>query len=300
MRPVSAALATKSASARIVLQTAFFYRGLGIAACAGVFPPTSEANRQTEAIVAEIADRLARHFSIVRADTPDLRAAAFRLRCAVYVEELQAPGFETWRFPDGEERDSYDSHSSHSLLRHRSDGHWAGVVRLVLAPPDRREFLFPVERAAGAALDKRLLAGVRRSCIGEISRLILAREFRRKPDEPGVPSGAGVLLPPQWPGDKRHAGIPFPVLGLLVATMQMTEDHGVTHWLATMEPRLARMLTMLGIEFTPIGPAMAYGAGGMRTPYLGIVVDVMRRLKSTRPSIWTLLNERRARRLLLT
>jgi N-acyl amino acid synthase of PEP-CTERM/exosortase system len=76
----------------------------------------------------------------------------------------------------------------------------------------------------------------------------------------------------------------------MVATMRMSVEHGVTHWLAGMEPRLNRMLERFGLQLTPIGPEIEYH--GIRRPYLGRVCDVMQNAYYTNRPVWDLLSDR--------
>jgi len=69
-------------------------------------------------------------FSSSIADTPEDRDESFRVRFQVYCIDN---GFEDpANSPDGLERDSFDSHSIHSVLTHNATGKAIGTVRLVL------------------------------------------------------------------------------------------------------------------------------------------------------------------------
>jgi N-acyl amino acid synthase of PEP-CTERM/exosortase system len=106
-------------------------------------------------------------FDVVVADTPDLRDATFALRHEVYCREF---GFEPVR-ADGLERDSYDDRAHHYLLAHVPTGALVGCVRVVPGPDLPYEVVFgdvPVDLATTPH--------------SEISRLTVARDFRRRPD----------------------------------------------------------------------------------------------------------------------
>ena len=202
-------------------------------------------------------------FEIVPADTLELKREAFRIRFSVYSEELCLPGFEPWHYPDGLETDAYDAHSAHCLLRHKPTATWAGTVRLVLASPLDIATPFPIEVAAGGALDLTSLHGVGREHIAEISRLVLTKPYRHFPNS-------------------------LPLLSLLAAVGKPTVDNEVTHWLFAIEPPLKRLLNHLGIELASIGPTISYH--GVRKPYLGEVSAVIDRLEKQNPLVLEILS----------
>jgi N-acyl amino acid synthase of PEP-CTERM/exosortase system len=76
-----------------------------------------------------------RFFRVVLAETPELRATAFRVRYHVYCLEF---GYEPEdRFPDRQEFDEFDETSLHALVLHRTSGETSACVRLVLAVTPR-------------------------------------------------------------------------------------------------------------------------------------------------------------------
>jgi len=153
-------------------------------------------------------------FEVVVADTPDLRDVTFALRHEVYCREF---GFEPVR-ADGLERDTYDDRAHHYLLAHLPTGTWAGCVRVVPGPD------LPYEAVFGdAPVDLTTVPH------GEISRLTIARDFRRRQDH----------RPPAM----VHAA--------LVALAAVVET-GLDDAVCVMEPRLAAQLTTAGIRLTRV------------------------------------------------
>ena len=73
-----------------------------------------------------LAEVYEQYFTMVRADTPALREAAFRLRYQVYCVEnaFEDPS----HFPDRMEYDAYDQRAVHALLVHRPTGNVAGTA----------------------------------------------------------------------------------------------------------------------------------------------------------------------------
>lgn len=201
-----------------------------------------------------------RHFEVQPVRDDAARQEVFRLRYAVYCEELgyEDPG----AFPDGLEHDDFDADSEFALLRHRESGRAAGCVRLILTErrPDLR---FPFEHVCAGHLDPRLVdpATLDRAHAGEISRLAVHRDFRRRSGErvspDGVAAGADTTL-----GTRRH---PMLAMGLFLAASALGLNRGLDQVLVMMEPRLARLLGSCGIRFTPVGEVIDYH--GKRGPF---------------------------------
>lgn len=191
-------------------------------------------------------------FDVVVADTADLRAATFALRHEVYCREH---GFEPVR-ADGLERDAYDDRAHHYLLAHVPTGTWAGCVRVVPGPDLPYETVF-----ADLPVD---LAAVPR---GEISRLTIAREFRRRPEH----------RPPAM----VHAA--------LIALASVVEN-GMDDAVCLMEPRLAARLETCGIRLPKVSGLVRHR--GDRALFH---LDPVRTCHELRPELRETLAEIRAR-----
>ena len=76
-------------------------------------------------------------------------------------------------------------------------------------------------------------------------------------------------------------------LGLIQTLVRMSTQHGITHWLAVMEPKLLRMLAAMAIRFEPIGGMVEYH--GWRPPCFCNLADVLQRMKRERPAFWAVL-----------
>jgi N-acyl amino acid synthase of PEP-CTERM/exosortase system len=230
----------------------------------------------------DLINAFEKYFEVVIANTPELRREAFKLRYDVVCYEL--PDCEPGDFPDGLETDEYDSRAIHSLLYHRPTGALAGTVRLILPDTTNIHKLFPLERCAREAIDPHLvdLSKLPRTTTAEISRMILARQFRSRGRERfnvhGVDGNAVNL-------DGRRQ-FPHPVLGLIVALMQMSAQHNITHWYAIMEPVLNRMLRQFSLELTPIGSLVNYH--GLRQPHLDAAATVLTRVFQRHRCVWEL------------
>ena len=237
----------------------------------------------------DLVSAFRQHFEIIPARTPTSKDAVFRLRYEVYCEELALPGFEASKFPSGLETDAYDERSAHYLMRHRPTGKTAGTVRLILSNPDELGRPFPLEIHAGRSFDPSLIdiQKLPRAHTAEISRLILAKEFRSNRGEPPSSVGSFDHLRSDGKFGRRH--LPHPVLGLIAAVISMSAEYRITHWLAAMQPSLNRSLSRFDLQLTPIGPLVQFH--GPRRPYFGLVDEVLAKVSQNQRDVWDLLTD---------
>ena len=202
------------------------------------------------------------YFDVSLASTDALREEVFRLRYAVYCREL---GWENPdAFPDGLERDAYDGRSIHCLLRHRASGLFAGAVRLVTTTAADEPAIPMLSHCADRLFDgPHHPSRQARGRFGEISRLALRSEFRRRPGEADTADGHGTQLF-EWQQDERRR-FPHIALGLYLAASAVGLANGLDCVYAMMEPRLARHLRYGGIHFEQVGEPMEFR--GTRAPY---------------------------------
>ncbi|MFP4037801.1 MAG: PEP-CTERM/exosortase system-associated acyltransferase, partial [Desulfobacteraceae bacterium] len=156
-------------------------------------------------------------FAFTRAESEDLKKETYRLRYNIYVEEF---GFEKPEdHPGGLETDDYEDASIHFAALYQDKV--IGTIRLIL---DSKKG-FPIEHAV-----RTTFVGEKppSSKIGEVSRLAVSREFRRRREDGqyGIESylrqSEGGNLPDfNHPDSKqsqrRH---PFIVLGLFLMVYQ--------------------------------------------------------------------------------
>ena len=191
------------------------------------------------------ANRFKEHFELAQASTPELRDEVYRLRHRVYVDEL---GFERPSF-DGRERDEFDEQSRHLLLRSVKTGVAAGCIRLVMVRADRPQLPLPFEKIFAAAGYPREInpASPRRS-IAEISRLTLAREFRRRRRI----EARGDVAHDRF-GTPAHPSFPYVQLGLYLGAIALAKHLGVSRLFLLTEPRLLAHFRRIGFPVRQIG-----------------------------------------------
>lgn len=208
-----------------------------------------------------LAPLFERYFRVVCANTGEMLEKVYQLRHLVYCEELH---YEAQRASQLE-HDEYDKRSIHCLLYHRASQTYVGCIRLILADGQEPDVPFPFEQACGTSLqwDFDGSAGTARRKYGEISRLAITANFRRRRGEASAPDGGSESFDAGTEDERRL--FPSVALGLYAAIIAMGLNQGLDGVFAMMEPRLARQLRRFGILFQQIGPEIEHR--GIRAPF---------------------------------
>ena len=222
-------------------------------------------------------------FSYGCAEDQDNHAEVLRdvysLRYQVYINEweFENPGDH----PVGLEYDDYDQHSVHFYARCRAESKIIGTVRTIL----NSDLGFPIERNFSLS---GIPSGIDRDAIGEISRLAVSKEYRRRAID-NVLFESGRFVPnklPRYMDDgrdpRRHCEHEL-VRGLYLLIYRDSKRRGLTHWYAVMAKGLHAILKRWGIPFTQIGPAQEYH--GLRSPYLTSIKNVEHTLERVNPQL---------------
>ena len=226
-----------------------------------------------------LLQRFDRYFEVIEANTPELVETAHQIRYRVYCVET---GFErAAENANGLEKDNFDGHSVHALLIHRTSGQAMGTVRLVLPLADAPERSFAIQAVTDEPVIKNATA-FPLLATAEISRFCISRQFRRRATDTLYDQDGNEPTASDNPAERRNG--PLMRLGLMQVLLQMSAQHGITHWCAVMEPTLLRMLARMGIRFTPIGPLVQYH--GVRQPCTGNIRQMLDGLKRERPDFW--------------
>jgi N-acyl amino acid synthase of PEP-CTERM/exosortase system len=217
-------------------------------------------------------------FSSSIATSPEIRDACFRVRFQVYCIDN---GFEDpANSLDGLERDSFDSHSIHSVLTHNATGNAIGTVRLVLPEENGERRVLPVRQIVGPlAADG--VAPFPIEGTAEISRFSIVKSFRQHTPDQGFEA---QLSHEEW----RKMLFHLP-LGLMKSMVEMSARAGLTHWVAVMEPALLRLLTRLGIHFNSLGSLVDYH--GRRQPCWANIDTLLARVHAERPDVWEVITD---------
>lgn len=244
----------------------------------------------------ELYNSFQKYFEIVRADTAELLEVVYRLRYKVFCIEH---GFlEASSYPNGIEKDEYDDHSSHALLRFRSSGDYIGSARLILFNPKQPEKPFPVELYT--QIDPALcnIKDLPRQQIAEISRFVIVSKFQRRKEDRLNNDGGGrrknnnvcPATKERRSADRRDHRVTPPLALLLAAgIIRLSVEQNINNWLSVMDPALNRLLGYYGLELNPIGPLVDYH--GLRRPYFGKVLDVLDRMYKEHHDAWEVVTD---------
>lgn len=226
------------------------------------------------------------YFEVIDANSPELLRDVFHLRYQVLCIEQRLPGFDVSHYPEERERDSYDDHSAHILLRHRPSGDFVGTARLILPDPLDPEKPFPIEQHT--QFDPTLfdISKLSRQHAGEISRLLIVRRFRRRR---GESERLGDRIGVETCDIKKQRRFPHPMLALVVGIVRMSAEHNITQCFSVMDPSLNRLLEPYGLQFDPVGPLTDYH--GPRRPYYIDVLKMLNRTYVNHNHIWELITD---------
>lgn len=201
----------------------------------------------------------------------------YRLRYKVYCDEW---GFEKPEdHPGGIEYDEFDKYSVHLVALTKDQGQLIGTMRLILAS----EMQFPIETHCIITSD---LSKIPRNCIGEISRLAVSKDYRRRVgDRLLYDRGEMADEALKQIGDERRKNEFAIITGLYTCMYKESLALGLTHWYAVMAKGLTILLKRLSITFEQIGPEVDYH--GIRTPYIGAINNIAKEVFRENPDFFT-------------
>ena len=207
---------------------------------------------QTESLT----EHFKQYFSLQLADSKTLKETVYKIRYDVYCDELK---YEQ-NCPKDCEKDQFDEYSHHVLIKHLSSNRFAGCSRLV-TPPSHSHFLLPFEDCCLSSIDLEKFKRLEKDgkdYIGEISRLAVHRDFRRRAGESSNPYGVNIKQSQLKISPQELRFFPFIAVSLYLASASIALDHGLKYVVVMMEPRLARLMSRFGIRFSQIGNVMDY------------------------------------------
>jgi len=211
------------------------------------------------------SNEFTKRFELAIADSPEMRDEVFRLRHKVFCEELAFYPTNS----EGRERDEHDEHSRHLLLRCLTTGTSAGCIRLILASDDRPKARLPSEIVCAGKIDCRVFDsnGVRRNNLAEISRLVMAKEFRRRKH---ASHHQGIRTLSKANGRSHPPHSLYVQLGLYLGAIALAHRLGIETLLFLIEPRLAAHFRRLGFHFDQIsGPVEFRGTCVLSMGHVG-------------------------------
>lgn len=207
-----------------------------------------------------IAEHFTKFLQPEFANTQALRDQVFKIRHNVYCEEL---AFEEIK-EEGKEKDEFDDQSIFTMIKHKPSNVYTSCVRVVRALNPNE--LLPLEKYCEYSIQNEELhpKNFKRNEICEISRLAVKADFRRRASDKFKGSAVGAISESTYSETELRC-FPFIAIGLYMAAATMAIETGINHVYVMMEPRLARSMKFVGIQFIQIGEAIEYH--GKRAPY---------------------------------
>lgn len=200
-----------------------------------------------------LVDSFCGRYKIVPANTHQLRDECFALRYRVYCEEYSFESRDD--YPDRREQDSFDEYSDHFLIQEKYTGEYTGTVRLIKSADGGEQTILPVEKYCLHAFNSSISPEYYESgSYAEISRLAVKRPT------PTKAFGAVTSLV------RAEFGYSLCTLALSYCCLaQFCLSDELDHCFTMMEPRLAGLLSRLGIKFESVGDLIDYH--GSRAPF---------------------------------
>ena len=227
-------------------------------------------------------------FSVLKADSVELKERAFGLRHQVFVEEN---GFaDIVPHDEGLEYDRYDYRAVHYVLAHEESGADIGAVRVILPDDEHPEASLPMQ----AVCDHPMLQDAARvSTLCQISRMCMAANFRKRDRD-------GALLPAYYEQEDRKGTvdgamvyirrrIPYAPLGLFRAAFETALRHRIMDCLMMIEPEQLPYLNRMGISYSVLGPCLEEYRG-MR-PVVFNIKNVLDTMLIDNPQCWDVISD---------
>lgn len=207
-------------------------------------------------MAASLAENFDEFFEIKLADTQDLKNESYKIRHTVYAQEL---GWEPIS-PNEMEIDECDPYAFSILLVHKRTGKFAGTARLVIPPSSKPDSKLPFELHCAESLNRDIVDPdtIKRGSFGEISRLSVPNQFRRRVSENNQPfvlneSSVGDIF-----SEQERRNFPNIAIGLYLGVIAMVNMCNHSHMFVVVEPRLNKRLRRLGLHFQQCGEDMDY------------------------------------------
>ncbi|GMM68913.1 hypothetical protein MTsDn1_22080 [Alteromonas sp. MTD1] len=196
----------------------------------------------------------------VVAQDPQTKQNSYNIRHKVYCEELAFEEPNEQRL----ENDEFDEFSIPCLIKHKTTSNYAGTVRLVRPTQDSQQL--PIEKYCLNSITHSDLSpsNFDRKEVCEISRLAVPKEFRKRQMDKYSGAALGVINESTYSEEELRC-FPFIAIGLYFSAAAMVIHNQIKHTYVMMEPRLARSMSFVGIQFEQIGPVVDYH--GKRAPY---------------------------------
>ncbi len=207
------------------------------------------------------------HFHKVEKDDSRL-IDLYKLRYKIYCDEC---GFEKPEDHPGKmEWDEFDDVATHFCAFDRDTKEIIGTARIILYS----EKNFPIIKHF--SLDREAITAIDETKVGEISRLAISKDFRRRAIDKALYAEEKVDISDRKVYNQRRRQFDLAlVAGLYRCIYLESRALGLTHWYAVMAKGLYYLLKSRSIIWHPIGPSQDYH--GWRRPY---VAEISENVKS--------------------
>jgi N-acyl amino acid synthase of PEP-CTERM/exosortase system len=195
-----------------------------------------------------LAKNFSQYFQVGLALTRQQQRFAYAIRYQVYAEELGWEPLNEHRL----ETDNCDDYAYHCLLEHKRSGDIAGCVRLVLPKISKPDALLPCQTHGINLHRNRQLSEFSGEPVGEISRLAVPSNFRRRAKEKGRPFILDSHNTTTIYSEEERRNFPNISIGLYLSAIALVELCELDRVLVVMEPRLQRHLQRFGLAFHQI------------------------------------------------
>lgn len=209
-------------------------------------------------------------FSHVLKSDPNYEAImeeVYRLRFKVYCEEW---GFEDpSQYPDGMEKNEFDLYSEHFIIRETSEANSIIGTARIVCPCG---IGYPITKYCQVedALRDEILRGRPAPQIGEVSRLAISKQFRKRiEDNVLFDYSEDIPLSQHSFHEKRKCNFVHEFYKFLLLE---SLDMNFNFWYVAMKRGLYVLLKRVGMIYHEIGPEIDYH--GLRTPYLGYLDEI--------------------------
>jgi N-acyl amino acid synthase of PEP-CTERM/exosortase system len=210
--------------------------------------------------VKSVANHFSSYLKPVLATTDELKNNSYAIRHGVYCEELNfLPTNDTTI-----EKDEFDDFSLPCLIQHLPTSRYAGTIRVV-CPQEGKEQI-PIQKFCLNSITPGKINpnDFKPYEVCEISRLAVPNEFRRRQSDKFKGAATGVINQQIYSEEELRC-FPFIAIGLYLSGASVVIENSIKHTFVMMEPRLARSMSFVGIQFEQIGPPIEYH--GKRAPY---------------------------------
>ncbi len=226
-------------------------------------------------------------FKLYNCATELQKDQVYRMRNSIYCREH---GYESPTAPESYiERDEYDDHAEHFLLRHRISNEMVGSLRVVLPNEQKPDESFPMQKICDHPLlqfDSRALN------ICEISRFCMAPRFRQR-------GADGKFLSSYHAQDKNghrsgnitfvRRRISYPQAALLQGAFETALRTQIMDCIWMVEPDHLPSLRAIGFDYHVLGLRVDHH-GGMQ-PLIFNIKHVLDGIKDAAPACWDVITD---------